>query len=298
MTIVATSSALVVPSPSPAVDVYGLCSSIESQMVHIFDVGQLKDAAARLSAIDQYIARTSTEGRKQVQETMRRLEARCGWLLGPAAPNGKGSPASGSVATDPSPLTKDERHEFRQMAAHPDVVEQVIAESTDAEPPSRKKVLDAIAEQRTVGESSVPRTNGTGSTGQVTDPVAPDGSSKALDKSQAAVQERVAIARARAGEGMTSSQIAAELGMSMNTFSEFKRRRGITVPADAVVGRIRHVDRTRMINESMEMIVAIASSLAAIPDAQVTGIDQTRRDDWRSILAPALAELNRFKKKL
>ena len=107
-------------------------------MTSIFDVGALKDAAARLGAIDEYLNRTSTEGRKQVQETMRRLEARCGWLLG------QGIPGAHSSATEGAGLSKDERHAFRKMAANPEVVEQVIAASTDARPPSRSKVLGAI----------------------------------------------------------------------------------------------------------------------------------------------------------
>ena len=50
---------------------------------------------------------------------MRRLEVRIGVVLGPASPNGKGL---GSIATDPDGLSKDERHAFRTMAVHADVV--------------------------------------------------------------------------------------------------------------------------------------------------------------------------------
>jgi alkylhydroperoxidase family enzyme len=43
-------------------------------------------------------------------------------------------------------LTRTELWLFRRMAAHQDIVEQVIAASTDADPPSRAKVMRAIAE--------------------------------------------------------------------------------------------------------------------------------------------------------
>jgi hypothetical protein len=42
-------------------------------------------------------------------------------------------------------LTRSERWQFRKMAEHPDVVERVIAAATDASPPSRRKILAAIA---------------------------------------------------------------------------------------------------------------------------------------------------------
>ena len=68
---------------------------------------------------------------------MRHLEMRIGELLGPPTP-GERTDINPSVATDR--LSKDERHDFSQMAAHPEVVEEVIAESTDDEPASRRKV--------------------------------------------------------------------------------------------------------------------------------------------------------------
>lgn len=43
-------------------------------------------------------------------------------------------------------LTRNERWQFRKMADHPEIVERVIQESTDADPASRRKILAAIAE--------------------------------------------------------------------------------------------------------------------------------------------------------
>ena len=144
-------TALPVPQPSAGVDVFGICQTIEMQLAEVTDVTALKDVAARLGAIDQYIASTSTQGRAQVQATIRRIEVRVGEVLGDATPNGKGS---GSFANDPSSLTKDERHQFRQMAANPDVVDDVIADSTDEAPPSRSKILDAIAAKKAAAKAA------------------------------------------------------------------------------------------------------------------------------------------------
>ena len=49
-----------------------------------------------------------------------------------------------SIANDG--LWRQQRHEFRKMARHPEIVEQVIADSNDDDPPTRRKVMRAIAE--------------------------------------------------------------------------------------------------------------------------------------------------------
>lgn len=133
---------LAIPQPSQLVDVLNLCQSIEAQLAEVNDVAMLKDAAAKLRAIDEYVALTSSEGRSAIAITVRRIEVRVGEVLG-AAVEGRPSTES-SVATEVSVLTKDERHDFRQMAAHPDIVEAEIAKSTDEKPVSRRQILHAI----------------------------------------------------------------------------------------------------------------------------------------------------------
>lgn len=136
---------LAVVEPSSLVQVDEQCTSIEVWAEQPDrTIAELRDAGHKLAAIDEYLARTSTEGRARVAATQRRLEVRIGVLLGPASPNGKGS---GSIAIDPSEaLSKDERSAFRKMAEHPDVVDDVIASSTDEQPASRRKVVDKIKE--------------------------------------------------------------------------------------------------------------------------------------------------------
>lgn len=56
---------------------------------------------------------------------MRRLEARIGELLPKAEPTP--GPGRGKASVMDDGLSRDQRHEFRQMAAHPEIVEQVIA---------------------------------------------------------------------------------------------------------------------------------------------------------------------------
>jgi len=99
---------------------------------------ELRDAGHKLEAIRTYLARTSIEGQARVSASERRLEVLIGELLGPAsmAGPGRGKP---SFANDG--LTRNERSDFRSMAENADVVEEVIAESTDEKPASRRKVL-------------------------------------------------------------------------------------------------------------------------------------------------------------
>jgi hypothetical protein len=109
------------------------------------DVAAVRDAAARWAAITEYMRRTSREGVAEAEAALRRLEVRVGALLGPARLDHSRAAGATSAATEVAP---DARHVFRVMAAHPDVVEEVIAQSNDASPPSRRKCLTEIARRR------------------------------------------------------------------------------------------------------------------------------------------------------
>lgn len=139
-------AALTIPRPGAGIDVHGICQQIETWATDTTDIGELHEAKAKLSAIDSYIAQTSIEGRSTVSATIRRLEVRIGEVIGAGSRGGdRGNQHTGgkSTATD-LPLSKDERSDFRNMAANADVVEDVIADSTDEQPASRRKVLDEI----------------------------------------------------------------------------------------------------------------------------------------------------------
>jgi hypothetical protein len=140
---VRTVTTLAIPQPSQLVDVLNLCQSVEAQLPYVEDVAMLKDAAAKMRAIDQYVALTSTEGRQAIAATVRRIEVRVGEVLGEAVA-GVNQHSEPYVATEGFVLTHHERHDFRQMAAHPDIVEAEIAKGTDERPTSRRQVIQAI----------------------------------------------------------------------------------------------------------------------------------------------------------
>lgn len=107
------------------------------------DAAEVKEAANKWAAITEYIRRTSREGIAEAETALRRLEVRVGQLLGPNEPGRPDSETS--VATD---INRQARSDFRAMADNADIVEDVIAESDDDSPPSRRKVLGAIKERK------------------------------------------------------------------------------------------------------------------------------------------------------
>lgn len=130
---------LVIPEPTSLVTVDDTCETVEAWADTCESIPQIRDAANKLAAIDEYLARTSTVGRARVAAAQRHLEVRIGVLLGPAP--GQGSRTS---HRDEKSLHAQQASDFRSMAGHPEAVEATIAESTDENPPSRRKVMDKI----------------------------------------------------------------------------------------------------------------------------------------------------------
>jgi hypothetical protein len=148
--------AVVAHEPTSLAAVHDQCAAIEAWAEACESVPELRDASNKLAAIDTYLERTSIEGRARTAAAMRRLEVRIGQLLGPAE---KGRPSNGNVPREEH-LPGNRRHDFRQMAEHEDVVEEVIADSTDEDPASRRKVTEAIRRQRQPDTEVEPRFKG------------------------------------------------------------------------------------------------------------------------------------------
>jgi hypothetical protein len=135
----------VLPSPqsvSPA-DLADYGASIVAWADQTDSVTEVREATSKWAAITEYVRRTSRDGIAEAEAVLRRLEVRVGKLLGPAEVGGRGK-----VSTTSDTFSRDERSDLRALADHEDVVEQVIAESTDQSPPSRNKVLGAIRDSK------------------------------------------------------------------------------------------------------------------------------------------------------
>lgn len=128
--------------PTSLVAVHDQCAQIEEWADQCHEVAELREAANRLAAIDAYLERTSREGRGRVAQTLRRLEVRIGEALGPAEMGG--DRRSDQFMHEGTDLTPNQRSEFRRMAENREAVEDEIADSSDEQPASRRRVMDAI----------------------------------------------------------------------------------------------------------------------------------------------------------
>lgn len=265
---------LAVPQPSSLAEVDDQCAAVERMANESQSIPEIQDWSNRLAAIDEYLARTSTEGRARVAAAIRRLEVRIGQLLGPAhrgGDNGNQYTGGKSGATE-SPLTRHQRTDFRQMAEHPEVVEEVIAESTDEKPASKRTVMQRLA------------------AAAKKHPVEPPSF-----KSRAGVEARVAKAKEMAAEGYTSRQIAAEIGIAPESMSDFRDRHDIEVPADKAIGKARRHDSNRILDETVTTLEAVVMSLNVI---EVDQLDADQLEPWLVSLTDSIRSLNRFTKKL
>lgn len=121
-----------------------VCASVVEWANQCDDAQTVLRAREAFRVVAEYLR--INDAAREGEAAMRYLEMRIGELAGPAV---MGRPTNGEGKL-PSSVTNDlhhgRLHEFRQMAAHPEVVEQVIADSTQQSPPSRNKVLNAIRE--------------------------------------------------------------------------------------------------------------------------------------------------------
>lgn len=142
-------TALVLPDPksiTPA-EIAHFGQQVEAAAAGTTDPHVVNDLSNRWAAITEYLRRTSTEGLKQAEATKIRLLARIAELT-PKQPRGPkphhGNPIFIGADKNSDPLPKDRMVEARKIAEHPDIVERVIEESTDADPPTKAKVIREI----------------------------------------------------------------------------------------------------------------------------------------------------------
>lgn len=260
-------SDIAVREPTSLVAVHDQCDAIEAWAEQCESVPELRDAANKLAAIDEYLTRTSTEGRGRVAAAMRRLEVRIGKLLGPASPNGKGLDSSPGIQE----IIPQRRSDFRQMAANEEVVEEVIAESTDGKPASRSKVMDRLRDAK--AKHPMPPTS---------------------DRGPKAARQREERVREMADAGYTSRQIAADIGVSRpDQVLTIAKRIGVEIPADKAIGKTRLHDSNRITGE---VVTTLEASATALDLVDVEQLDPEQIGHWVTSLTASLRSLNRFVK--
>lgn len=139
-------TALALPEPAtvtPA-QIPEFCRAVEAEALATDDAEVVAEMHARWSALTQYLAVKSRDGIALARATELRLLARVG-ELSPRQP-GPGRGHTEKV-TEPGSLSPNRLTEARHLAAHPDVVDEVIAEGTDEAPPSKAQVIRRIRER-------------------------------------------------------------------------------------------------------------------------------------------------------
>ncbi|MGE3835974.1 MAG: hypothetical protein AB7H43_14500 [Acidimicrobiia bacterium] len=110
----------------------------------------LQEVGLRLEMFRTYVEGHSREGVARIEAARRRLELRIGQIADPPAPGSRTDLEEDepNLAGAPARLSRPDLTDRRALAEHPDVVEDVIAGSTDESPPSRRKTMDAIRRRK------------------------------------------------------------------------------------------------------------------------------------------------------
>jgi hypothetical protein len=111
----------------------------------------------------------------------------------------------------------------------------------------------------------------------------------------AAGQERADLIAAGAAAGMSSRQIAGQLGISDQRVRELARKQHLEIPADAVLGRSRRPDASRIVRETAHALEGLAMGVQLADPADV---DPAQATEWAASLARSIQALGRFVRQL
>lgn len=272
-------SLVIASEPTSLVAVDDQCSAVEAWADRCDSIPELRDATNRLAAIDEYLTRTSTEGRGRVAAAMRRLEVRIGELLGPRQQGHRNV-----LLPHAEEVAQTQRSEFRQMAENKEAVEDVIANSTDSQPASRRAVLGEIKARKDENESDVMARLRAAAANPPEPP------------RNLPLAERAQQIRTLAKRNFTSPQIADQVGVSPDRVRDIARRADIDIPADAVFGgKFRKVDPNKVIDAIVDHATPEESALAFVAYSE---LDRDRLEEWASSLGAAIRSLTTIRKQI
>lgn len=116
-----------------------------------------------------------------------------------------------------------------------------------------------------------------------------------IDKSRSAIASRREQMRKMAGDGHTSRQIAAAVGLSEDGCRNTLKREGIDVPADRAVGHIKRHDSNRI----MERIVMDAENLTeGVNLIEFADLNRDQLAEWLRSLSQSRDKLGAFIRRL
>jgi hypothetical protein len=122
--------------------------------------------------------------------------------------------------------------------------------------------------------------------GQVPDPA---------DRSPVAAARRRELIGELAGRGMTSRQIGGWLGIADHRVRQIARQHGIGIRADAVVGRTRRLDSSRIVRDTAQ---ALEGMVMAVELADPAGLDPAETAAWAASMTRSIRALSTFVQQL
>jgi hypothetical protein len=142
---------------------------------------------------------------------------------------------------------------------------------------SRANVVRKVRRRR--GSTTDPR-------GQVPDPA---------DRSPDAAARRRELIAELSTTGMTSAQIGDRLGIRGEWVRQIARDHGITIQADAALGRRRRLDSNRIARETVH---ALEGLVMGVELADLAEIDPAEAPEWAASLRRSLRVLRRFARQI
>lgn len=228
----------------------------------------------------------------------------------PVEPNASSAAPGGEQGTDPEALpaasgsgptttTGDEALDVIQRLKAAADAEARKIKGKDGKHYPANPIADKIRTLAAEGKNSSDIAAEIGKTpGYVTNIAARHGIEITSGNTRSAVAARVAKAKEMAASGHTSRQIAAALGMERAGFSDWRKRHGVEVPADDVVGQTRRLDHDRIVAEAVSSLDGIAMGLGLIGAPADAGLDLDQIEGWVTSLHSSLTVLIQFRKQL
>lgn len=116
-------------------------------------------------------------------------------------------------------------------------------------------------------------------------------------KTREAVIARENVVRDMASKGHSAAQIAASLEIGEPGVKEIAKRIGVTIHANAVIGRTRRIDPNRVVSETVSTLEGVAFSLGLLGD-DLTDLDVEQVAYWVASLSDSIRPINRLIKAL
>jgi hypothetical protein len=115
------------------------------------------------------------------------------------------------------------------------------------------------------------------------------------DRSPVAAQARRKLIGDLAGRGMSSRQIADQLGIGDHRVRVVAREHGIAIPADAVIGRTRRLDSSRIVRQTVHALEGLVMGVELANPAE---LDPAEAAVWAASITRSTRALSRFARQM